>query len=294
MRYDFSEVREDVIAAARTVLRDGPGVQVAASLTKRSLAALAEGRLCAIRVPGFFWVASARRAARAIAAREKPKPWSINRKLATDTAFSMGTPKQYAALSKTALARYHREAIPTIRRLRELFAPGLCPMDRLRLELDELWPAGAHVRHRGGTTEQAGLVRTIDPRYLEGVARHEGICHIDTERKAKDPHGLSANLYLEVPPRGGELQIWDVSPDARNHRNALYRLMRRYAFQPGSQEVIRAALAPAVVIRPRVGDLILIDTARPHAVRGFSRGTRMTIQAWVIAHGREQPLQIYS
>lgn len=292
---DFSEVRHALVAAASKLRRERLRIATVPMLTRPLLEKLASEKLAAIHVPAYFSPAHARRAAFELERMEKPKLWKLQGILPTDTSFSVGTPKHYTHLSARAKVRYRKEALSSIRRMRGAFGSSLAPMDWLRLELDELWPAGAHLRHLEGSTDQAGLVRTIDTTtLLEGVAGREGVCHIDDERKRGAPHTLSVNLYLRMPARGGELKIWDVSPDPRNHANPLYRVMKSLAFHPGSQEIIHEAIEPAAVIRPNPGDLIVLDTARPHAVGGFERGKRMTIQAWIIAAGRERPLVIYS
>src|SRR5262245_51389462 len=81
---------------------------------------------------------------------------------------------------------------------------------------------------------------------------------------------FSANVYLKVPEHGGELDVWNhptLSPD-EIHDDQLGRDWR-------------SMLPPPIRIRPAVGDLILINTRKPHAVCSFARGERVSIQCFI-------------
>ena len=44
----------------------------------------------------------------------------------------------------------------------------------------------------------------------------EGFCHVDDLDIMSCEKGLfSANMYLKMPPVGGELRIWDIQIDSR-------------------------------------------------------------------------------
>jgi hypothetical protein len=294
--YDFSDpaVMKELRRAGKALARDRAPVAVAQALEPRLVSALANEKVCAIHIPGFFSARLATRAARTLATSKRER-WIING-APTDTSYSVGVPRKFAEQSKVRFRVYEKRAVAAMRFIRDAFAPHLSPMDRLRLELDELWGAGAHVTHRDGKTHLAGLVRTLDPSTLfGGVAGKKGICHIDDPRQAPEgPHILSANLYLEVPANGGQLRVWDVLPGASNAGNVLHKLIRTLAFHEGSQEAIHTVLPKPHVVRPGPGDLVLLDVGRPHAVEGFTRGRRVSIQCWVVAEGPDRPLQIYS
>ncbi|WP_224364962.1 2OG-Fe(II) oxygenase [Hyalangium versicolor] len=263
-------------------------------LTARNVQELVNGRAVAIHIPGFCPRAHAHRAVRGLDTRAA-KNWRLGRDK-TDMNYLLGTPVQVAEMSQAGLARYFREALPNLRRLRAAFAPYVSPVDRLRLELDELWPHGAHLADSEGKKLFVGVMRVMRREHLlEGVAQQWGACHVDDLALPDKPRNLSANIYLRVPRSGGELSLWNLRPAADNVSNTFFRLLSGSAFKPGVQEIIHETLGPPDhVIRPEPGDLVLLDSGRPHAVRGFSRGDRISIQSFVQVHGPSQPLTLYA
>jgi hypothetical protein len=214
----------------------------------------------------------------------------------TDMHYLLGVPLQVAERGVESLRAYFAQAVGSIRRLRSLFAPHLSPVDRLRLELDECWPHGAHLADADGQKLAVGILRVMHAAHLlGGVARELGACHIDDLALSDTPRHLSANVYLRVPDDGGALAIWNLRPDAKNIGNRFYRLISGAAFKEGVQEIIHEIIGPPNhVIKPEVGDLLLFDSARPHAVQGFSAGSRVTIQSFVRVHGTHEPLTLHS
>ncbi|CAN0391073.1 unnamed protein product [Phaeothamnion confervicola] len=99
---------------------------------------------------------------------------------------------------------------------------------------------------------------------------------------------FSANIYLQMPPAGGELQIWPVAFKSKwdfyRHAATLSLLM---AQAPGAQERLRRSFPPPLMIRPQAGDLVLISAQRPHAPEGFPIGTRVSVQSFLtVAEGK--------
>lgn len=293
-RIDLTLVGDPVRVAAKALRRDGAPVVRASRLSRGALEDLADERTCAIHVRGFFDARAAASAARRLG-DERQQRWVVDGRV-TDTSFSIGIPRQYGERSPKHEARYQREAARANQLLRDAFAPSWSPLDRLRLELDELWVRGATLGKFEGRPALAGLLRTVEPSSLfEGVAATRGVIHMDQpERAEAAAHRLSAILYLAMPPRGGELRVWDLAIDAENFRNLAYRLCARHGFDSAAQDLLHEVLGRPRTITPRAGDLVLIDTARPHAVAGFTRGRRVAVQSWLVAAGRDRPLTIYA
>jgi hypothetical protein len=184
--------------------------------------------------------------------------------------------------------RYHTRALQTIRALRELSRPAPYPMDQLRLALQESWPAGADFENLGhGRNAFVGM-----PRVFEGGAA--ALPHVD--RLAWDVPDvpaartilaqIAANVHLRTAAGGGEVELWDMDPSAGD-----YQRLR----QAGTYGLDRARLpAPAAVVVPQAGDLILFNSHRIHAVRACRGGPRVTVSCFIGYRGEDQPLSYWS
>lgn len=268
---------------------DGTEILTSDALTREGLAALFERRISALHVPGFCASGSAESLCEWVMARSGIENWKVNvfrKGTATiedsDTAYGIGIPFGLAVRSRESFVRYFQEAAPLGREMRTA-AGGLSPIDRLRLDLDEAWPKGARIARFRGLRRALGLARVMTPTGLfDGVAKTEGMVHVDTLPVQKKGAGrFSANIYVHMPPAGGELSIYNVSPTSMDLLRNFSLMKNLINFDASAQDVIRSKLPPPLTLRPAVGDLILLDTSRPHAVRGFTDGYRVTIQCWV-------------
>jgi hypothetical protein len=146
-----------------------------------------------------------------------------------------------------------------IRRFRALAHPYLHPIDRLRLELDEIMPGGAKLaRQPHGTKAMSGLGRVMD--------RSDALIHADTGRR----DCLTANVYLRMPPKGGGVRIWDFDGEfSRSRYSVLFE-------DPGVLASARAAS-----VEPGSGDLVIWNPLCPHVVTPFEAGPRVAVQTWI-------------
>jgi hypothetical protein len=130
--------------------------------------------------------------------------------------------------------------------------------------LNAAWPFGVGPLRIGDTKLSQGITRANLPRApaeTYAVAPHVDIIpnHI-----AAVTHQFSCNLYLALPPAGGELAIWDIPA-------ALVPLSL------GEDGQISDARLPAPIrVRPEPGDVVILNSRKPHAVLGFSSGVRAT------------------
>jgi hypothetical protein len=142
-----------------------------------------------------------------------------------------------------------------------------------------------------------GLGRLMRPEGMVGDStRTAGIIHVDASPQISEAHGLfSANVYLRTPARGGELDVWSVAP-GRLEATMLSGYLD-HAFDPEHREktqtILRRRLPPAHTIGVAPGDLVIINAGRPHAVRGFDEGCRVTLQTF-IAHVHAEPLKLFA
>lgn len=117
--------------------------------------------------------------------------------------------------------------------------PQLWPLDKFRLELDEVWPGGASLAR-----EEKGRKRPFGgglPRVMMGPTRwKKGLIHVDEMGPLSPSKGLfSANLYLQLPETNndqkeeGGLHIWPLG------------VRSRWDWYRVSQESCIAAIKPA-------------------------------------------------
>lgn len=206
----------------------------------------------------------------------------------------LGTDGQFRrigyAFSETTSAdertAYFDAARPNIGKLRDIAGPYAYPSDKLRLLLDETWPAGAGLLRDGNrpffvgvTRYQAGGV-DLEP-HTDNVARN-----LPQDFPVTILRQLSVNVYLDMPDVGGELQIWPEYPDEADYQSRsgdrLYGLDRSSVGDPG------------LVVTPRVGDAIFIDPRRVHAVGPSRDRPRITVGMFVGVPEGDAPLAVWS
>lgn len=172
-------------------------------------------------------------------------------------------------------AVYFKEALPTLRAIREAASPFLSPIDKLRLELDEYWLPGANLGTWSGNKLFCGIGRMM-PYQLSHLSAEQP--HIDAVPSEYFPHlagQFAANIYLNVPAVGGELEIWPVAPiSTRASKNFIPPALWR--------EVLPASL----IVKPNNGDLLLFNTRRPHAITAFeTTPVRTSLQTFLGLNG---------
>lgn len=266
---------ESDLAASRIILAD--------HLREEHIIGLAEERYLLVCVPGYYRRHLCERAARRIKSHPRFGYYGnapdIGR---AGIAFFETVDADYALKE-----RYYSEAQQTIADLREVFFPYQSPMDHLRLEVQELWPNDAPLMNLDGRPMFVGLPRVFKD---GGEAEpHQDILRRDAPNCAR-AHELitqvGGNIYLETSGSGGELEVWnEIFTDAE------YEAARI----PGSYGLDRSRIpAPAVTVRPEVGDLILFNANHIHAVRSANDGARVTISCFIGYRGRHQPLCFWS
>ena len=114
-----------------------------------------------------------------------------------------------------------------------------------------------------------GIIRVMFP---ETAHLSETVPHVDCLPRsiAELQQQFSANIYLETPPSGGELIIWDTQAFS-------YDEVQRFEGAQLPEECLQKPLR----IRPRKNELVLINTRRPHAICGFDSGKRVSMQSFI-------------
>lgn len=187
--------------------------------------------------------------------------------------------------------KYFADAMPTVRALRSIWAPHLSPIDRLRLELQESWPAGANLKYFDGQGLFVGQARVFGER---GALPHQDYMpwelaslRGDAGQASGIQAQLTANIYLQAPDRGGEVQLWSVGYD-----HAEYVGLRE---QPGVPGLDRARIPePTVQITPEPGMLLIFHATRLHAVLPSEGRPRVALSCFIGVRGEDESLTYWS
>lgn len=182
--------------------------------------------------------------------------------------------------SDEARLDYYRNVLRGIRRVRRACSPLLSPIDRLRLELDEIWDEGANVAAFEGKKMFVGIVRLMRAELSGASEEHP---HFDALPEHCYPLDgqFAANIFLSMPEEGGEFETWKVAPLAPGFT------------PPLSGAEWRTALPNYLSVRPELGSLIIFNSRRPHAIRKFASGFRASLQCF-IGYRRKHPLLMWN
>lgn len=187
--------------------------------------------------------------------------------------------------SPEARERYERDAVKWIQDTRYLCAPYLTPIDKLRLELDEILFEGAALGRHNGRHMYVGLARVL----MDGAAiyPHQDHFHRDIERFKTTTvrTQVACNIYIKPSISGGALQIW-----ANSLSDEDYEAMK----DPNGYGISRDKLPPPdVTIYPEKGELVLFNANNLHAVTE-SEGVRVSVSCFVGYAGHDRPCPMWS
>ena len=242
---------------------------------------LFDDKLLALRFPRFFSPESGRKASQWLLQNYKSNSWYLGKlnEILTDMNYLLGVPREVAKKSLPGINSYLESSSHFMQELIKAFDSETTPLHQFIQELEESYGHALPVEDFQGKPGLPAIVRHMAPETSIGDdVFEEGVCHIDSVPEEKI---LSVNMYLNVPSEGGELKIWDLSLKERNLQNSLYRLMMNHAFDAGYRDKIQPFLANPAIIKMDPGDLIIFDTSRPHAVRGFKSGPRVSLQTFL-------------
>jgi 2OG-Fe(II) oxygenase superfamily len=256
--------------------------EIAHELTTETVTRLVAREFAAIHVGGYYPADVATRVARR--AIEHPALENYN----TSDTRGVGRvhlPHFDARWNEAISQRYHAESIASIRDVRAMFQPYLAPVDQLRLDLEELWPAGANLMRLRGRPCFVGAFRVFYPGSSEFLPHNDAI---DQETDAPEIEGivnqLVANIYLRVPRQGGILQLWTREPTP-----AEVETLRETAGLPRE-----AVGAPDLEIAPASGDLVVFSSRMLHAVTMAQEEHRVGAAAFIACKGAQHPLMYWS
>jgi hypothetical protein len=181
---------------------------------------------------------------------------------------------------------YFARAANCLEQMRKACEPAGSPMDTARCMLDEVWPAGANLQTLFGKKMFIGLSRMVEPNTT--FLAHHDIFVDDAPGMEESESVISqfgANVYVQMPERGGELLMW--------HRNmSIAEFDEKRNGQYGIS--INDLPEPDVVLKPNTGDLLIFDAHKLHAVASPKDRSRLALSFFIAYRGDDRPLTYWS
>lgn len=192
------------------------------------------------------------------------------------------------------MKKYFEAVQGNLASIRKYFYPYEAPLEKLKSSLDEIWP------YPVGTETKLlislnGTELPIPKKMFYGLIRSlendKEIYPHEDKRERDDPDmpalvgQVAANVYLQNPETGGDLDLFDLSLDTET-----YDKMR------GENYGISRDKLPEIIlrIRPKQGDLILFNSRNLHAVTQVAGKTRRISISTFIGQQPNGALKLWS
>lgn len=186
------------------------------------------------------------------------------------------------------MEKYFEEAPQNRKIVRTLFSPYESPLDKLKCILDEIWPKAVSLEVKLSAQTNlsgkmfAGLIRSLD--HGKGILPHEDKRERDDSTMPLLQAQIAANVYLQNPEQGGELELYNLSLDTERYDR----------WRGKSYGIDRLSLPPPVMkIKPKDGDLILFNSRNLHSVTDAIGRKRISISTF-IGHDSDGSLKLWS
>lgn len=244
---------------------------------------VANGKLLAIRVPNFYQKTLCEQVVIPLLNHKCIDSYAV-----APDIFKLGKSTFDLADHPELFVDHYEHTLRDLKQIRSLFFPNVSPIDLLRVNLQELWPAGSNLENYHGKTVFSGLFRMF--KSGSEALPHQDMSHWDVPEAPAvwtQQTQLAANVYLKLPKKGGALELWDVGFKTQSEYNC-HQLPNSYGIDR------RKIPSSAAVIYPEQGELIIFDARRIHAVQKIEEGVRLTSSCFIAYRGVTQPLAIYS
>jgi len=183
--------------------------------------------------------------------------------------------------------KYYDEVFRSTIEFRQLSWPHLNPMDHLRLILDDTWPTGAERENIHGRPMAFGLAQF----FKQGACAlpHQDFLRMDEPENRRAQTlitQVTALVYVKPADLGGHLQLW---PTHYNHEEFMAR-KNTESYGLDYEKIP----PPMIDLVPSLGDLVMADSTKVHAVTTVESGLRIAVNCFIGFRGIHEPLTFWS
>lgn len=182
---------------------------------------------------------------------------------------------------------YYKDVPRLAHEFRELSWPYLNPLDHLRLILEDVWPTGAVRENIHGRPMAFGLAQLFKAGSC--ALPHQDFLRMDEP----DNHyaqtlitQVTALVYVQPAISGGKLELWREHYD---HDDFMKR-KNEHAYGLDYKKIP----PPSVVITPSIGEMVMADSTKVHAVTTVDHGLRIAVNCFIGFRGAHEPLTFWS
>jgi hypothetical protein len=255
-----------------------PSAKISNEITQDSLRKLLLKEIDAIHVPGFYPHDISRKFAQKIAGHGELDSYKTQYDLKR-----LGMGFVDVGDDPESEKKYHNEAMRAISLIRDMIYPHITPLDHLRLMLEEVWQGGAELEAIKGGKCFVGSCRVIDPGAK--MLPHSDRMGRMTESALDMKGQLAVNIYLQMPEKGGEVELWLKEPTPEQEKEM--------AVRDGLDHDVLGE--PTLLVKPDVGDLVIFNSQLIHGVTPGEGGTqRVTMSCFIGYRGDDKPLTYWS
>jgi hypothetical protein len=253
-------------------------IEIARELTEDSLRGLINRSVDVIHVPGFYPKDLSAEFADKVAGHGELEAYKVQNALKR-----LGMGYVDVGGDEENAERYHSVAQQSIWAIRDLVYPRMTPLDQFRLLLEEVWTPGASIQVIDGKKSFVGTCRVIEPG-ANMLPHNDRLARMLKDGNSGLTGQLAVNIYLDMPPSGGDLELWLAEPNEEQDRR-----------QKTTDGIDRSELGePRLVVRPGNGDLVLFNSLLIHCVSPGVGARRVTMSCFVGYSGDDQPLTYWS
>ncbi|ACK72970.1 conserved hypothetical protein [Gloeothece citriformis PCC 7424] len=175
--------------------------------------------------------------------------------------------------------KYYLDAQINMQARQSICFPHTDPIELLKSKLCDLCEHGATIASFDDKPMFSGIGRVS----LPNAKANEIQPHCDCLPEDYQLDGqFGVNFYLEVPEEGGELKVWDMKPLT--------------PLEIKKMNIEKQWQSPSIkthLIKPQQGDLVIINTRRPHAIKAYSEGKRISL-ATFMGYKHNQPFLMWT